>query len=118
MNTVKVGWLLRRVTESEADRAHRRAVREAEQIAAFERTPEGVVIDAWLNKVKHAPEADWAERPSCPLLECPAGRLEVLLGEARLTVARCVHGECIETAVRPIGQPYACEAHMARPEVK
>lgn len=113
---VKVERLLRRITESEPERHARRKAREAEEIAAFERTPEGIKVNAWLRAFKHAPEPEWVSRPSCPHLECPAGRLDVLLGEARLTVARCVHDGCIETAVRPIGQPYACEIHTSRSE--
>ena len=109
--------ILQGLTARGQDREARRAAREAEEMAAFERSPEGIQVDAWLRRVKHAAEPDWAAWPACPHLECPAGRLDVLLGEARLTIARCVHGACTETAVRPIGQPYACEIHTSSPEV-
>ena len=43
-------------------------------------------------------------------------RMHVLAIEARMTVARCVHSDCIETALRPIGTPFACEVHKTTPE--
>lgn len=113
-----MGRILRRVGETSVDRDARREARIAEEIAAFERTPEGIRATAWLHRMRHAADPEWVSQPSCPHLQCPAARLDALLGEARLTVTRCVHGACIETAVRPIGQPYACELHTTHAEVK
>lgn len=98
-------------------RAERREIREADEIAAFERTHEGWITSQWLDRARNAPDPDWATRPLTCLDEgCPGARVDVLLGEARLTVIRCVHGACVETAVRPIGEPFACELHKHQPE--
>jgi hypothetical protein len=102
--------------EPRPTRAERREQREAAEVAAFERTHEGRVATRWLESMRNTADPEWASQPACPHLSCPAGRFDVLLGEARLAVTRCVHGQCTETAVRPIGDHFACELHKTSPE--
>lgn len=96
-------------------RAERRELA-AEHMAEFDRTSERAVL-THLRHLRQMPDPEWAsQQPSCPQRQCPAQRLTVLLDEARLAVTRCVHGQCTETAVRPIGASFACEIHKSRPE--
>jgi hypothetical protein len=113
MHSSRIPRLLTRAA-SGPSRAERRA-RAEERMAEFDRTSERAVL-AHLRRIKYMPDPDWASQPVVCAPECPARRLDVLLGESRQTVTRCVHGSCIETAMRPIGAAFACELHKQQPE--
>lgn len=61
----------------------------------------------------------WIKRAHLDVLERTldeARDTDTQLLEARLAMTRCVHGECVESGIRPVGQPFACELHKTTTE--